>query len=69
MRYFKGRIGSAGLDVRSKCGHEVSRSIELRITNLGAALVVVNVLDAYSGNCDSQLLEAGNTFECAMSLD
>ncbi|HEY0341615.1 MAG TPA: phospholipase domain-containing protein, partial [Steroidobacteraceae bacterium] len=58
-RYFKGSIGSnaAILDVQSICVLEDFGLIGWTITNVGAHNLTVNVLDAYSGNRVTRLLQ------------
>ena len=59
VRYFKGSIGSgaAALDVRSTYGTQDSGSIRWRIANLASTPAEVSVLDAYTGNLKTELLE------------
>ena len=65
VRYFKGSIGpgAAALDVRSSCGFEDFGSIGWRITNVGTTNATVNVLDAYTGNRVTRLLQPHESFE------
>jgi phospholipase C len=71
VRYFKGSIGSgaAALDVRSSYGSGDSGSIRWRISNLSSAPAEVSVLDAYTGNLKTELLEHHEKFEQNLSLD
>jgi len=71
VRYFKGSVGSsaAALDVRSRCGSDDDRgSIGWRITNVTAKNAAVRVLDAYTGNQVTRLLQPHETFEDEWSL-
>jgi phospholipase C len=70
-RYFKGSTGAgmAVLDVRTSYDTEGQGSIGWRITNVGTANATVSVLDAYSGNVTTQLLEPGQSFEDLWSRD
>jgi phospholipase C len=65
VRYFKGSVGSSGaaLDVRSRYGTEDHGSIGWRITNVTARNAAVNVLDAYTGNHVTRLLQPHHTLE------
>jgi phospholipase C len=58
-RYFKGSIGSSAaiLDVQSICVFEDFGLIGWTITNVGTHNATVNVLDAYSGNRVTRLLQ------------
>src|SRR5262249_12375845 len=64
-RYFKGSIGhsAAALDIRSSCGFEDFGSIGWRITNTGNTNATVSVLDAYTGNKVTRLLQPHESFE------
>ena len=59
VRYFKGSIGSSAaiLDVQSICVFEDFGLIGWTITNVGSHNATVNVLDAYSGNRVTRLLQ------------
>ena len=69
-RYFQGSIGSraAVLDVVSKYEHDDHGSLELIITNAGAK-AEVSVLDAYTGDSRTRLLQSGETWEEGSSLE
>ena len=58
-RYFKGSIGASAaiLDVQSICVFEEFGLIGWTITNVGTHNATVNVLDAYSGNRVTRLLQ------------
>ena len=58
-RYFKGSVGSSAaiLDVQSICVFEDFGLIGWTITNVGTHNATVNVLDAYSGNRVTRLLQ------------
>jgi phospholipase C len=70
VRYFNGSIGSgaAALDVASRYDTDDRTSIELRITNLAASQAEVSVLDAYTGNVITRLLEPGGKLDDESSL-
>lgn len=70
VRYFKGSggAGAAALDVRSSCGIEDRGAIGWRITNVTAKNAAVSVLDAYTGNQVTRLLQPHETFEDEWSL-
>jgi phospholipase C len=70
VRYFKGSIGSsaATLDVSSRYHREDFGSFEWRIVNTAANPVKVNLLDAYTGNSHTDLLQPGGAFEHRLSL-
>jgi phospholipase C len=71
VRYFNGSVGSgaAALDVRSDYdSHKPSGAIKWRITNVGANQAEVSVLDAYTGNVNTQLLQPDESFGDALSL-
>jgi phospholipase C len=66
VRYFNGSIGStaAVLDVRSSYGGKNDGgSIQWKITNVTAKQAHVSVLNAYTGDLNTQLLQAKETFE------
>ena len=73
VRFFNGSIGSnaAALDVVSKYEDEDedSGAIAWRIRNLTNTPAQVTVLDAYSGNSMTQLLQPGDNFEGDLSLE
>ena len=71
VRYIQGSIGSgaAALDVRSRYGTEDGGSISWKIKNLTGATAAVSVLDAYSGNVQTQSVEAHDTWEGQLSLE
>jgi len=72
VRYFNGSIGAsaAALDVRSSYDTEDDRgSIQWKITNVSAHDAEVTVLDAYTGELSSRLLDPHQTFEDELSLD
>ena len=71
VRYFNGSIGSqaAVLDVFSSYDTDDGGSIEWRAINAGAAPAEVSVLDAYTGNSTTRLLEPQDSFEGELSLD
>jgi phospholipase C len=64
VRYFNGSIGAgaAALDVSSSYVTSGSGSIKWSVTNVATSAVVVNVLDAYTGDFVEQLLQAGESF-------
>jgi phospholipase C len=70
VRYFKGSVasGAAALEVRSSCGTEDHGSIGWKITNVAANNATVSVLDAYTGNKVTRLLQPHETFEDEWSL-
>jgi phospholipase C len=66
VRYFNGSIGStaAVLDVRSSYGSKNDGgSIQWKITNVTAKQAQVSVLNAYTGDLNTQLLQAKESFE------
>jgi len=71
VRYFNGSIGSSaavldvssGYDSGGDCG-----SIKWSITNVAAKRAQVSVLDAYTGNLSSQVLQPNESFEDEVSL-
>ena len=66
VRYFNGSIGStaAVLDVRSSYGGKNDGgSIQWKITNVAAKQAQVSVLNAYTGDLNTQLLQAKESFE------
>jgi phospholipase C len=69
-RYFKGSIGSstATLDVASGYGVEEGGPITWTITNVAVKKATVSVLDAYSGNQVTRLLQPNQTIEEDWSL-
>jgi len=71
VRYFKGSIGSgaAALDIRSEYDSEEGGSIELEISNVAATQAEVSVLDAYTGNSTSRLLQPKGTFEYESEME
>jgi phospholipase C len=71
VRYFKGCIGAgaAALDVFSKYDREERGAIEWRISNVGASQAEVSVLDAYTGNSTTQLLQPHESFADELSLE
>ena len=71
VRYFNGSIGSgaAALDVRSSYDTEGDHgSIEWKIKNVAAKPAEVSVLDAYTGDVSTRLLQPHDTFEDELSL-
>jgi phospholipase C len=72
LRYFNGSVGSGGaaLDVRSNYDRrDDSGSIEWRITNVAAKQAEVSVLDAYTGESRTRMLQPHERFEDELSLD
>jgi phospholipase C len=71
VRYFNGGIGSGAgvLDVRAGSDGEDDGSIGWKITNLSAKSAAVSVLDAYTGNVSSQLLQPQGAFEGELPLE
>jgi phospholipase C len=72
VRYFNGGIGSsaAALDVRSRTDSDGdSGSVKWRITNVAANPAEVSVLDAYTGELSTRLLQHDETFGDELSLD
>jgi phospholipase C len=71
VRYFNGSIGStaAALDVRSSYGTNHGGAINWSITNVSGNQAEVSVLDAYTGNVSTQLLQSDESFENALSLN
>jgi phospholipase C len=69
VRYFNGSIGSgaANLSVRSSYRTDDGASIGWKITNLGKH-AAVNVLDAYTGESNTQSLHSHDDFEGELSL-
>jgi phospholipase C len=66
VRYFNGSIGSTAvvLDVRSSYGGKNDGgSIQWKITNVTAKQAQVSVLNAYTGDLNTQLLQAKESFE------
>ena len=65
VRQFKGSVAAAGaaLDVRTNWRLEDFGSIGWRITNVAAANATVTVVDAYSGNRVTRLLQPHESFE------
>jgi phospholipase C len=70
VRYFNGSVGSgaAVLDVSSTYSTGGSGSIAWSVTNVATSPVVVNVLDAYTGDFVEQVLQPGESFENELSL-
>src|SRR5579871_1730169 len=70
-RYFKGSTApqAAALDVLSRYGREHGGTIKWRITNLAVGQAEVKVLDAYTGNLDTRILQPSQVFEDQLSLD
>ncbi len=70
VRYFTGSIGSgaAALDVSSTYNAGGTGSIAWSVTNVATSPVVVNVLDAYTGDFVEQVLQPGESFENELSL-
>jgi phospholipase C len=70
VRYFTGSIGSgaAALDVSSTYSTGGAGSIAWSVTNVAISPVVVNVLDAYTGDFVEQVLQPGESFEKELSL-
>lgn len=71
VRYFNGSIGSGAtvLDVRSSYGTEGDHgAIGWKITNVAAKAAEVSVLDAYTGEVSTRLLQPHETFEDELSL-
>jgi phospholipase C len=71
VRFFNGSVGSgaATLDVHSSYDRDDHGSIELRMTNLAASRAEVRVLDAYTGDLMTRLLQPHETFEDERSLE
>jgi len=72
VRYFNGCVASSGaaLDVRSSYHSNDDRgAIKWRIANLAANQVEVSVLDAYTGESSTRMLQPHETFEDRLSLD
>jgi phospholipase C len=71
VRYFNGSLGSgaAALDVSSTYHTAGSGSIAWSVTNVATRPVVVNVLDAYTGDFVEQVLHPGETFANKLSLN
>jgi phospholipase C len=69
VRFFRGSIGGAALDVSSKYGTEDRGSIDLRIKNVSATQADVSVLDAYTGHVTAQSLQPGGSFENESELE
>ena len=70
LLYFKGSIGSgsAALDVSSAYGTNGNGFIGWKIINVAATQAEVSVLDAYTGNAITQLLQSGQSFQDQLSL-
>ena len=70
VRYFRGSIGSAAaaLGVSSKYNTYAQGSIGLSITNVAGSPAEVSVLNAYTGNSVTRLLQTGKTFADDVSL-
>lgn len=71
-RFFKGSVGSgaAALDVVSTYDRgEDSGSIELKITNLAPSPAGVSVLNAYTGDARTKLLQSGQGLEDELELE
>jgi len=70
VRYFKGSVSSAAaaLGVSSKYNTFGQGSIGVSITNVAGSPAEVSVLNAYTGNTVTRLLQAGKTFEDDLSL-
>jgi len=71
VRFFNGSIGSnaAALDVVSHYDAEDSGAIEWRIRNLSGTPAEATVLDAYSGDSTTRLLQPHDTLEDELSLE
>ena len=71
VRQFAGSIGStaAALSVHSSYGTEGGESIAWKIANNGSKGAAVSVLDAYSGETNTQFVERGDDAEGELSLD
>jgi len=69
VRYFNGSIGSSAavLKVRSSYGTDGGGSIAWNIANLGAK-GAVTVLDAYTGETNTQSLDHGDDFQGELSV-
>ena len=69
VRYFNGSVGSSAavLEVRSSYGTRNGGSIGWKITNLGSK-GAVTVLDAYTGESNTQSLDSKDNFEGELSL-
>jgi phospholipase C len=70
-RYFNGSIGSgaAALDLVSKHDREGQGSIAWRITNVATVQAEVGILDAYTGNLITRLVQPQQAFNGELSLD
>ena len=70
VRYFNGSVvsGAALLAVSSTYNTGGTGSIAWSVTNVATSPVVVNVLDAYTGDFVEQVLQAGESFENELSL-
>jgi phospholipase C len=70
VRSFTGSVGqgAAILDVSAEYEKEDRGAIECRITNVGGSRAGVSVLDAYTGNSTTQLLQPRESFENELSL-
>ena len=70
VRYFNGSIGSgaAALDVSSAYNRGGSGSIAWTVTNVATGPVLVNVLNAYTGDFVDHVLQPGESFENKLSL-
>jgi phospholipase C len=70
VRYFNGSIGAgaAMLDVSSTYNTGGTGSIVWSVSNVENRPVVVNVLDAYTGDFVEQVLQPGESFENELSL-
>jgi phospholipase C len=70
VRYFNGSVGSsaAALDVNSSYGTDGYGSIQWSVTNVAAKNAAVSVLDAYTGNRVTRLLQHQETLQDEFSL-
>jgi phospholipase C len=71
VRYFQGSVGSAAafLEVSSAYATSGGGSVAWSVGNVGTSPVLVNVLDAYTGNSVSQVLQPGESFGNELSLE
>jgi phospholipase C len=71
VRYFNGSVGAgvAVLDVVVRYDIGNAASIGWKITNIGANRAEVSVLDAYTGNSSTRLLESNASLVDKLSMD
>jgi phospholipase C len=72
VRYFNGSIGSSAANLGVSSTYDTdqgSGSISWTITNLGGSEAEVSVLNAYTGNVNTQLLQPGQRFAQVLSLN